>query len=86
MRQVAKLTRREKIGIELRMGIFLKIHKQKSLSYQHENLDPIEVIPSEGKEITALIPCLDPDIPESSKIDLDSMSQRIIVNEILQYY
>jgi hypothetical protein len=55
----------------MRIGVFIKLHKYKTF----RNVpDSREVDPKEGKPITELIPCLDPDIPEHDKIDFEIIS------------
>jgi hypothetical protein len=36
-----------------------------------------------GKEITSIIPCLNPDTPESQKIDIEVMSERVTSDRLV---
>lgn len=67
----------------MRIGVFIKLHKYKTFD---QVTDPREVDPKEGKIITELIPCLDPDIPEIDKIDFEVMSQRFVQTSNLVNY
>lgn len=48
--------------------------------------DPREVDPNLGTQITQIIPCLDPDTPESQKIDFPIMSQRTMQDDLIQVF
>lgn len=61
------------------MGVFLKI-------YRKNEFDDDEVNPNQGSQITQIIPCLDPDIPENQKIDHDKMSQRTVQDNLIEIF
>ena len=57
------------------MGVFLK-HSNKSENFEEDQVDP-----NQGEPVSTIIPCLDPDTPESQKIDFEVMSTRILFDE-----
>ena len=75
MKIVKSLPKTQQIGIETRLGVFLK-HSNRSDNFEEDQVDP-----NQGEPVATIIPCLDPDTPENQKIDFEVISTRVLLDE-----